>query len=300
MIPGLKVGHAHCPLAKTGVTVLVPDAPAVMAVDVRGGGPGTRETDALNPDNLVERVHGLVLAGGSVFGLAAADGLALTLARAGIGLPLGEGPGRIFVPVVPAAILFDLLNGGDKDFALPGGGEPPYARLAREAFATRSESPAEGAVGAAVGARAGSRPGGIGIASARLDDGRRVAALVAVNSFGEVVEGAPPEAGDVPMPKRRPMGGLETQHRIGATTLGCVATDVPLSRAAARRIAAMAQDGLARAIRPIHTPFDGDTIFALSVAPETPALVDPALLAELGTRAADCVAMACRRAVGFS
>jgi L-aminopeptidase/D-esterase-like protein len=299
MIPGLKVGHAHCPLVRTGVTVLVPDQPAVMAVDVRGGGPGTRETDALNPENLVERVHGLVLAGGSVFGLAAADALALELARDGVGLALGEGDARLSVPVVPSAILFDLLNGGDKSFARGHGPEPPYARLAREAYARRTGEPAEGQVGAAFGARAGSRPGGIGVARARLEDGFQVAALVAVNSFGEVEEGAPPTAGPVPMPKRQPMRGLEQQDRISSTTLGCVATDMPLSRAAARRVALMAQDGYARAIRPIHTPFDGDTIFAMSLASETPAQVDPVLLAELGTRAADCVALACRRGVGL-
>ncbi|MFQ3596071.1 MAG: P1 family peptidase [Sphingomonadaceae bacterium] len=294
-IPGLKVGHAHCAVARSGVTVMVPQAPVVMAVDVRGGGPGTRETDALAPENLVERVHALVLSGGSVFGLAAADAVALALARAGQGLLLGEGADTLAVPVVPAAILFDLLNGGDKSWARAGGGDPPYARLAREALASLSDRPAHGPVGAAFGARAGSRPGGIGIAAARLDDGGTVAALVAVNSFGEVVHKDPPSDGEVPMPKRKPMSGLDDQATN--TTLAVVATDRPLTRAAAKRLATMAHDGMARAIRPIHTPFDGDIVFALSTSPESPAGVSPVLLAELGTRAADCVTRAIRAAV---
>ncbi len=290
MLPGLKIGHAHCAAARTGVTVLVPDVPVVMAVDVRGGGPGTRETDALDAANLVERVHGLVLAGGSVFGLDAASELALLLARDGVGLAVAGG---VSVPVVPAAILFDLANGGDKGWAQAGGAEPPYRRLARDAYAGRSENPAQGRVGAGFGAMAGSRPGGIGMARARLDGGGAVAALVAVNCFGEVVSGEPPLGGPVPMPK------LATRPRQtgGNTCIGAVATDVPLNRAAARRLAMMAQDGLARAIRPIHTPFDGDSIFAIGLAPETPPEVDPVLLAELGTRAADCVALAVREAV---
>ena len=276
MIAGLQIGHAHCATAQTGVTVLLPDAPCVMAVDVRGGGPGTRETDALAPDTLVERVHGLVLSGGSVFGLAAADAVVVELARRGIGLPLAG----LAVPVVPAAILFDLANGGDKRWA-----EPPYRRLAREALANLAAWPAEGRVGAGFGAVAGSRPGGIGIARADVAGGT-VAAIVAVNSFGEV--GAP-VAGDVPMPKAAIPGTN--------TTIGAVVTDLPLTRPAAKRIAMMAHDGLARAIRPIHTPFDGDTLFALGLSPESPAAVDPLLLAQLGTVAADCVAEAVLRAV---
>lgn len=289
MLPGLRIGHAHCPRAGTGVTVLVPDWPVVMAADVRGGGPGTRETDALDPANLVERVHGLVLAGGSVFGLDAASELALLLARAGFGLDVAGG---LRVPVVPAAILFDLANGADKSWAMAGGAEPPYRRLAREAFAARTAAPAEGRVGAGFGAMAGAQPGGIGIARARLDGGGQVAALIAVNCFGEVTAGAPPTQGPVPMPKLHigPQTG-------GNTTIGAVATDLPLTRAAARRLAMMAHDGLARTIRPIHTPFDGDSIFAVGLSPETPAQVEPLLLAELGTRAADCVARAVHRAV---
>ncbi|WP_205599642.1 P1 family peptidase, partial [Sandarakinorhabdus rubra] len=148
-VPGIAVGHAHCSVARTGVTLIIPDQPAVMAVEVRGGGPGTRETDALNPINLVERAHGLALAGGSVFGLAAGDELALLLSAAGRGLPMGDGLPP--VPVVPAAKLFDLTNGGDKNWAM----EPPYRRLAREALARAGlpGSDGHGPLGAGFGAR---------------------------------------------------------------------------------------------------------------------------------------------------
>lgn len=279
---GLRVGHSHDERARTGVTVIVPDEPMVMAVDVRGGGPGTRETDALAPDTLVERVHALVLSGGSVFGLAAADRVALELSRRGIGLDAGP----LRVPVVPAAILFDLNNGGDKSW-----NEPPYRELAVRALDAASRAPPSGRVGAGHGARAGSRIGGIGMAAARLDAGGIVAALIAVNSFGEV-SASPPLEGPVPMPK------LGQARALAANTcIGCVMTDVPVTRAAAKRLAAMAHDGLARVIRPIHTPFDGDTLFALSTAKESPARVDPVLLAEMGTRAADCVARAVLEAV---
>jgi L-aminopeptidase/D-esterase-like protein len=293
MLPGLKLGHAHCPVTRTGVTLLVPDAPVVMAADVRGGGPGTRETDALEPSTLVERVHGLVLAGGSAFGLEAASTLALLLGRKGRGIAVADG---LTVPVVPAAILFDLGNGGDKRWAQAGGGASPYARLTEEAFAALSEAVVDGPVGAGFGARAGSRAGGTGIATATLDGGGRVAALIAVNCFGEVTDGAPPSEGQVPFPKRR----TGSELAAASTCIGAVVTDVPLTRPAAKRLAMMAHDGLARSIRPIHTPFDGDAIFAIGLSPETPARVDPWLLAELGTRAADCVANAVRRAVAFS
>lgn len=285
---GIRVGHAQCAVARTGVTIILPDAPVVMAADVRGGGPGTRETDALEPSTLVERVHALVLAGGSVFGLAAADEVALALARAGIGLDVAGG---LRVPVVPAAILFDLGNGGDKGWARDAGPDPPYRRLAREALETLSPEPDTGGLGAGHGARAGSRAGGIGFAATRLEGGATIAALVAVNSFGEVVQN--PTDGPVPMPK---LGLGLAQAAGGSTTIGAVMTDIALTRPAAKRLAMMAHDGLARAIRPIHTPFDGDALFALSTG-DPPVRVDPVVLAELGTRAADCVAAAVRQAV---
>lgn len=281
-VPGVRVGHAHDERARTGVTVIVPDAPVVMAVDVRGGGPGTRETDALDPSALVERVHGLALAGGSVFGLAAADGLASALSVAGIGLPMG--PGVPMVPVVPGAILFDLANGGDKAWGI----DPPYRALGINAFAALGRPFLSGAVGAGYGARAGSRPGGLGSTAQILSSGHIIGAMVAVNSFGEVYEGAPP-SGPVPMPKT----ALARQN----TCIGVIATNAPLTRSQARRVAMMAQDGLARAIRPIHSPFDGDTLFVMSTAAQTADGLGPVALTEIGTIAADLVAAAMRSGV---
>ena len=289
-VPGLAIGHAHDPRINTGVTLIVPSAPMVMAVDVRGGGPGTRETDALDPSTLVERVHGLALAGGSVYGLAAADELVLLLAAAGKGLDIGAGLPR--VPVVPAAILFDLANGGDKSW----GAEPPFRALTRAAFSMLGTGDTSGRLGAGYGARAGSRPGGIGSVSATLSSGHRIGALVAANSFGEVYAGAPPE-GAVPMPKRRAAGPLADSAGSRNTSIGAIATDAPLTRAQARRVAMMAQDGLARCIRPIHCPFDGDSLFVISTATDTGAGSDATAITEIGTIAADLVARAVRRAV---
>jgi L-aminopeptidase/D-esterase-like protein len=322
-VPGLAIGHAHDPHINTGVTLIVPDLPMVMAVDVRGGGPGTRETDALNPSTLVERVHGLALAGGSVYGLAAADELVLALAAAGHGLDIGPGLPR--VPVVPAAILFDLANGGDKKW----GTEPPYRRLTRAAFDSLGKGDdsgrsgagygdrsgrsgagygdrsgrsgagygdRSGRSGAGYGARAGSRPGGIGSVSATLSTGHRIGALIAVNSFGEVYAGAPPE-GPVAMPKRRGLDPLADSAGSRNTSIGAIATNAPLTRAQAQRVAMMAHDGLARCIRPIHCPFDGDSLFVISTAADTSVGSDATAITEIGTIAADLVARAVRRAV---
>ncbi|MCU0891970.1 MAG: P1 family peptidase [Sandarakinorhabdus sp.] len=289
-VPGITVGHAHCPAARTGVTLIIPGEPAVMAVDVRGGGPGTRETDALNPINLVERAHGLALAGGSVFGLAAGDELALLLSAAGRGLPMGDGLPP--VPVVPAAILFDLTNGGDKNWQM----DPPYRRLARAAFAAAGQpgSDGHGPIGAGFGARSGSRPGGIGSLSRMLDDGVVVGALIAANSFGEVYADAPP-SGAVEMPKLARHRGFGRQN----TVIGAVATNAPLTRAQALRVAMVAGSGLARAVRPVHTQFDGDCLFALSTAPPGRAPVDDIGLTIIAAVASDLVAAAVRQAVGL-
>lgn len=281
-VPGLRVAHAHDARINTGVTLVIPDAPVVMAVDVRGGGPGTRETDALSPENLVDRVHGLALSGGSVFGLAVGDELVTLLSAAGQGIAVAAG--LPMLPVVPGAILFDIANGGDKNW----GTEPPYRRLAREAFTTSGHD-ISGRIGAGYGARAGSRQGGIGSASALLASGHRIGALLAVNSFGEVYAGEPPD-GPVPMPKAG-LGGRRN------TTIGAIGTDAPLTRTQARRIAIMAHDGLARCIRPIHCPFDGDCLFVLSTATDTGDGSDARTLTEIGTIAADLVARTVRRAV---
>jgi L-aminopeptidase/D-esterase-like protein len=287
-VPGLKIGHAADAACDTGVTIIVPDLPMVMAVDVRGGGPGTRETDALDPSTLVERVHGLALSGGSVFGLAAGDELVLCLSASGRGLMVGAG--LPLLPVVPGAILFDIANGGDKNW----GETPPYRRLTRAAFAALGSGDTSGRIGAGHGARAGSRAGGIGSVSATLSSGHRIGALVAVNSFGEVYEGAPPD-GAVTMPKL----GRISADLAGSrnTSIGAIATNAPLTRGQAQRVAMMAQDGLARCIRPIHCPFDGDSLFVISTAPEGSGGSDPVTLTEIGTIAADLVARAVRRAV---
>jgi L-aminopeptidase/D-esterase-like protein len=281
-VPGLRIGHSHDPRIITGVTVILPDAPVVMGVDVRGGAPGTRDTPALDPGNLVERVHGLVLSGGSVFGLAAADAVTCWLSEQGVGLPSKART----IPVVPQAILFDLGNGGDKAWGM----DPPYRQLALHACQQLGTDGTHGRIGAGFGATAGSRPGGIGSASLKMPSGHRVSALIAVNSFGEVTAGEPP-SGEVPLPKV-PLVGQNT-------TIGVVATDAPLSKAQAQRLALMAHNGLARCIRPIHTQFDGDTLFALSTAAQDKTPVDPLALSVLGTLAADCVVTAVRRAVGI-
>ncbi|MDB5454276.1 MAG: dmpA, partial [Caulobacteraceae bacterium] len=178
---GLRVGQAHDLAVRSGVTVILPDSPCVCAVDVRGGGPGTRETDALAPENLVDAVHGLVLAGGSVYGLAAADGVCAWLGAQGRGYRFAQfGEDVPAAPVVPAAILFDLANGGDKAW----GEAPPYRRLGLEAVAAASTDVALGSAGAGFGAAAGTLPGGVGSASIVSDEGFVVGALAAVNSFG--------------------------------------------------------------------------------------------------------------------
>ena len=313
-VPGLFLGHAADELIRTGVTVILPREPAVMAADVRGGAPGTRETDALAPICLVERFHGLVLSGGSAFGLEAAASVAAVLTERGVGLPLAPRA----VPVVPAAILYDLSNGGDKDW----GDRPPYDRLGRgalaRALAAIAGDPAAdaamddmGNAGTGFGATAGALKGGLGMASARFADGATVAALVAVNCFGSAI--APNGAFFA--------GYLEQEGEFGGrgalapegvtlapdlpkapvlaanTTIGLVATDVALTKAEAQRLAIMAQDGLARAIRPIHTPFDGDTLFALSTGLREAAEGRALLLTRLGAVAADCVARAVVRGI---
>ncbi|WP_374764841.1 P1 family peptidase [Yunchengibacter salinarum] len=283
-LEGLMLGHAVDGHVRTGVTVIRPDSPAAMAVDVRGGGPGTRETDALRPDCLVDRFHGLVLAGGSVFGLAAADAVAARLSADGYGLDVGPK----IVPVVPAAILFDLKNGGDKEWGVTS----PYARLGEAAYDALGRDCPHGRVGAGFGATAGRRRGGLGTACLKGPGGFKMAALVAVNSFGDVTDqagGDPVTLGQVPLPKLGILGGN--------TTLAAVATDLDLTKAQCQRLATMAHDGLARAIRPLHTPYDGDSVFALSLGSMAPAEPLATTLAVAGTLAADALVMAVRRAV---
>lgn len=310
-VPGLKIGQAEDGAARSGVTVILPDNRAVCAVDVRGGAPGTRETDALAPENLVDAVDAVVLSGGSVYGLAAADGVVAWLGARGRGYGLVEGIPRS--PVVPAAILFDVANGGDKAW----GENPPYRALGRSAIESAGLDVRLGTAGAGYGAMAGSLKGGDGSTSVITHDGYTVGAHVAVNAWGSVVApggrtfwAAPYEIdGEFGGPQGGGMGaaglsgppeawGLakrpaETRN----TTIACVATDAVLTPAQARRLAVMAQDGLARAIRPIHAPFDGDVVFALSTGARPLAEPDNFTLARLGALAADVLARAVARAV---
>ncbi|WKK21409.1 P1 family peptidase [Streptomyces olivoreticuli] len=285
-VPGLRVGHAHRigDGALTGTTVvLTAGGGAIAAVDVRGGGPGTRETDALDPRNLVQHVEAIVLSGGSAFGLDAASGVMAWLEEAGRGFRVGPDPAQV-VPVVPAAALFDLGRGGDWR-ARP---DAALGRLAAEAAArTEAGAPVEqGTVGAGAGAVAGGVKGGVGTASVVLPSGTTVAALAVVNAAGSVVE---PTTGalygqlaqglvDVPAPERHraaqealAAARQESAKRAASsvrpplnTTLAVVATDAALTRAQAQKLAGTAHDGLARAVRPVHLLSDGDTVFALA------------------------------------
>jgi L-aminopeptidase/D-esterase-like protein len=309
-VPGLRVGQATDDRARSGVTVILPEERAVCAVDARGGAPGTRETDVLVAENLVDAVDAVVLSGGSVYGLAAADGVAAWLGARGRGYGMVARPGVPRSPVVPAAILYDLANGGDKAWGI----EPPYRALGLLAVENAASGFDLGTVGAGAGAMAGALKGGLGSASVVTADGFTVGALAAVNSFGSVVApggrafwAAPfeldGEFGGVPigdahaapddwgLAKRNPAPGENT-------TIACVATDAVLTPAQAKRLAIMAQDGMARAIRPAHAPFDGDVVFALATGrrPLPPDAVD-FTLTRLGALAADTLARAIARGV---
>lgn len=309
-VPGLKVGQASDAAARTGVSVILPDDRAVAGCDVRGGGPGTRETDALSPENLVDAVDAILLSGGSVYGLAAADGVVGWLGAQGRGYGMVSSSGVPRSPVVPGAILYDLANGGDKAW----GEEPPYRRLGREAVLAAGLDVELGTAGAGYGAMAGALKGGTGSASIVSADGIAVGALVCVNSFGSVVAPGGRAFWAAPYELDGEFGGLGSGDlRAGPdewglaksdpkarmnTTIACVATDVALTPAQAKRVAIMAQDGLARAIRPVHAPFDGDVVFALSTARRSlPAEGADYVVARIGALAADVLARASARGV---
>jgi L-aminopeptidase/D-esterase-like protein len=298
-VAGLRVGHFTDTRRPTGCTVVLADGGAVCGVDVRGAAPGTRETDLLDPVNTIDRVHAVVLAGGSAFGLDAASGVVEWLEARGVGHPVG--PAR--VPIVPAAILFDLWVGDARI--------RPDARAGRAACdAASADAPAEGSIGAGAGATVGklwgigrAMKGGIGTASVRVG-GATVGALVAVNAIGDVID---PSTGR-PVAGARDAGGtrlagttasllagdLPPALQAGtATTIGCVATDVALGKAECRKLAQCAHDGLARTIDPVHTAFDGDTLFALATG-RSAARVHPVAL---GAAAAVATAVAVLRAV---
>jgi D-aminopeptidase len=304
-VPGLKVGHGTDVRLGSGATVVVFDAPAAASIDVRGGGPGTRETALLDPAQTVEGIDAIVLSGGSAFGLDAASGAQAWLREHNRGFVVRTAR----VPIVPAAVLFDLLSGGDKDW----GRYPPYRELGYAAAAAAAEAAADfglGSVGAGTGATTVNYKGGIGSASAQTADGHTVGALAAVNAVGSVVVGDGPwfwaapfeqngELGGRGFPAQLPPGALEPRTKGSAhesTTLVVVATDAILTKAQAKRLAVMAQSGLSRAIYPVHTPLDGDVVFAASTGRRP--LADPHLsLAGLGTIAANVVARAIARGV---
>jgi len=296
-VPGLKVGNAQDLHVKTGVTVLTAEAPFTAAVHVMGGAPGTRETDLLAPDRLVQEADALVLSGGSGLGLAAGSGVADALRAQGRGFDVGGQK----VPIVPGAILFDLLNDGDKDWD-----ENPYPALGAAALIAADQSFELGSAGAGTGATTAGLTGGLGSASTRLPSGHVVGALVVVNAIGAATVGdsahfwaAPFEIGDE-------FGGLgaaaDFPHEIRtkgeimrgtSTTIAIVATDANLTQAEATRMAVASHDGMARALVPSHTPFDGDLVFAAATG-GNPDPVDPLLL---GHVAATTLARAIARGV---
>ena len=291
-VAGLRVGHATRREEGwlTGTTVVIgPDAGVVAGVDVRGGAPGTRETDLLDPRNLVDRVNAVVLTGGSAFGLAAADGVMQRLYAAGLGWPMGE-PGQV-VPIVPAAVLFDLGRGGEF-------GHAPAASDGADAYDSARPGPVlQGCVGAGTGAKVGGLKGGVGSASAVLEDGTTVAALVVVNAIGsphdewtgellarrhgvgdEFAHLGIPASGELAAARERAAAAYQGQGmRPGmATTIGVIATDATLTKAQCQKVSGLGHDGLARAVDPVHTLLDGDTLFTLATggrpAPELPQL----------------------------
>ena len=309
-VPGLQVGQAEDAKARTGVSVILPDTRATCSVDVRGGGPGTRETDALNSWNLVHSVDAVVLSGGSVYGLGTADGVAAWLGAQGRGYAMMKSPGVPVSPIVPAAILYDLANHGDKAWGV----DPPYRKLGIKAVETASHDFKLGTAGAGYGAEAGSLKGGTGSASYVTKDGISVGAIVAVNCLGSVL---------VPGSKNFWAGAFEIGNEFGGlgasnarvvgedwgatkanpaaranTTIACIATDVDLTIDQMKRVTMMAQDGLARAIRPIHSPFDGDVVFGLSTGkqPLKGPLADYTV-ARIGSLAADVLSRAVARGV---
>jgi L-aminopeptidase/D-esterase-like protein len=313
-VPGLTVGHATDEAVRSGVTALLCPEGWIGAVDVRGGGPGIRESDVLRPENNFTRAHAITLSGGSVFGLGAADGVVAVLSAAGHGLR--RAPDLPAIPIVPGAVLHDLGNGGDKAWGL----DPPYRALGMAAVAAAGEEFALGSVGAGRGAMAGVHKGGLGSASLDLGDGLIVGVLVAVNPVGSVympggetfwawpfeIDGefgghaSDPSVRAVdPVPDDSKLAALGRFHAGANTTLAAVATTAALTTAEATRVAMMAQDGLARAIRPAHTPFDGDVVFVLSSGAveigEGP--VRSLTIARLGSAAADTLARAIARGV---
>ncbi len=301
-IAGVRVGHADDGGLGSGVTAVVFDAPVVGSVDVRGGGPGTRETALLDPALTVEGVDAIVLSGGSAFGLDAASGAQAFLREQGRGFRIRDA----VVPIVPSAIMFDLLNGGDKNWRR----YPPYRELAYEAARSAGVDFALGSAGAGLGATTATLKGGVGSASATTRDGIAIGALAVVNAVGTTVIGDGPHFWAAPFEINKEFGGHGWPTQMTAsdlairakggpaenTTIALIATDAKLNKAQCNRLAVMAQVGLARAIYPVHTPLDGDVVF--SAATGAKLLADPFYgLAELGMIAANVMARAIARGV---
>ncbi len=299
-VPGLTVGNASDARIKTGCTVLLGKESFTCGVHVMGGAPGTRETDLLAPDKTVERVDALVLSGGSAFGLDACSGIADALRLQGRGFAVGDQN----VPIVPGAILFDLLNGGDKNWL-----ENPYKALGKQALDAASADFEIGSHGAGTGATTANLKGGLGSASIVLPSGHTVGALVAVNPLGAATVGDSPHFWAAPFEMNDELGGLGpaavfpapylpptklSQH--ANTTIGIVATDAALTQAQCTRLATAAHDGFARALFPSHTPMDGDAIFAAATGAHPLENPIPDTLT-LGHAAATVMARAIARAV---
>lgn len=313
-VPGLTVGCAQDEVARTGVTVVLCPPGWNAAVDVRGGGPGVRETETLAPENSYSIAHAICLSGGSVFGLGAADGVASALSVREVGLRLATGSPAI--PIVPGAVLHDLGNGGDKTWGL----DPPYRGLGMAAVAAAGESFSLGAVGAGRGAKAGLVKGGLGSASIDLGGGLVVGALVAANPVGSVympdgetfwswpfeIDGEfggrmpqGPVCASEPLPDESKLGASGRLRPGANTTLAVVAVTGDLTTAEAKRVAMMAHDGMGRAVRPAHTTFDGDVVFSLASGAVALGVGRSRAveISRLGSAAADCLARAIARAV---
>ncbi len=301
-VAGLRVGHAQDDRIGSGVTAVIFDAPCVASGSVGGGAPGLRDTSLLDPGMTVSRVDALVLSGGSAFGLDAMGGVQAWLRAQGRGFRIREAA----VPIVPGAILFDLLNGGDKDW----GPQPVYWHLGLRAAEAASLEVALGSVGAGLGATTATLKGGVGSASAVTRAGFTVGALVAVNALGSATLGDGPYFWAAPYERDGEFGGRGWPAPLPAdalgvrikgaqpqnTTIAVVATDATLSKAECKRLALMAQDGAARALRPVHASLDGDTVFAAATA-QVARDVPAAEQVEIGALAADCLARAIARAV---
>lgn len=300
-VSGLSVGNAEDARIASGVTAIVFDAPAVASVHIGGGAPGGRDTALLETDKTVGAVDAILLSGGSAFGLDAAGGAMAALRAVGRGFDVGP----VRVPIVPQAIVFDLLNGGDKDWGMT----PPYWDLGRRAVQAAARSFSLGTTGGGYGATTANIKGGLGSASATTAAGHTVGAVVIVNAIGSTLVGNGPHFWAAPYEAGNEFGGLGFPAKVPAdalamrikghapsTTIALVATDAALDKPQARRLAIMANDGLARAIRTSHAPLDGDTVFAASTGNRR--LGDPiAELTELGHVAADCLARAVARGV---